>query len=507
MKILTAQQALQADRFTIQHEPISSLELMERAAKKCAEWIGTHFLPSYHLKIFCGMGNNGADGLVIARHLADYFDKVSIVLVKHSSKKSPEFEANFQQLPQHIAIFDAQDYDFGIAEKDLLVDAIFGAGLSRKVEGIAAQVIEKINALPTQIIAIDMPSGLFAEQNDYQHPIVKAKHTLSIGTAKLALLYDRNYEFVGNWELIDIGLHAKFMEEVSVKNYLIDLQKVIKILRKRKKTDHKGKFGHALLSMGSYGKMGAAILAALACLRSGVGKLTVHVPECGYGIMQHTVPEAMVDADSAVRIISDIKKVENYDAIGIGCGIGKNSETVDAFRKLLKEAEFPLIIDADALNILGEHREWLKGIPANSILTPHPKEFERISGRDLQGYERHLVQIELSVKYGIYIVLKGAYTCISCPDGSSFFNTSGNPGMATAGSGDVLAGILTGLLAQGYDALEAALLGVYLHGLAGNLAAKAFSQEALIARDLIDFLGKAFSELHFHTDKQIYLQG
>ncbi len=504
-KIISAQQIREADQYTIENEPISSPDLMERAGRACAKKL-EELVPSRQaLKIFCGTGNNGGDGLVVARYLADYFREISVYVVRFSEKLSPEFELNLKRLENttscHIhQILTEQDFPHVFSD-EVLIDAILGCGLNKPTQGLVNQIITKINTSKSEVIALDMPSGLFVDDNTKnQGAIIQASHTLTIGAMKLALLYDCNYKYVGEWHLIDIQLHPKIMRALQTPNYMIEPQSIRRIFRPRQKTDHKGEFGHALLVVGSYGKIGAAILAALACLRTGAGLLTTHLPKCGYEIMQHSVPEAMVISDSAGQIISDYDlEYEKYTAIGIGPGIGTDiltEKALDGMLGRLNPNGKPLVLDADALNILAKSRKNLwDDLPKNSILTPHPKEFERLVGKNLVGYERHQKQRELAMKYHICILVKGAHTCIALPDGRCFFNTSGNPGMATAGSGDVLTGMLTALLAQGYSPEETCLLGVYLHGLAGNAATQYQAQESVMARDIIENIGKAWTGL------------
>ncbi len=538
MKILTAEQIRQADQYTIQNEPISSLDLMERAASQCADWLlydgGSPLeywtYPQKNIKIFCGMGNNGGDGLVIARLLAEKeFTNIEVYVVKHTDKYSPDCEANIKRLEkiiqklkksknkstkkatsptisteQHLSLSYIQsDSDFPtIGADDVIIDAIFGSGLNKPIVGFTAQLIAHLNQSKAHIIAIDIPSGLFAENNeDVEHrAIVKAHQTLTFESYKLAFFYDQNYIFTGKVHLISIGLDKNFIAQQASDLFLLSKKDIHKILKIRPKTAHKGTFGHALLVVGSEGKMGAAVLAAKACMRTGVGLLTVHIPKCGYNIMQTTVPEAMVVVDKKKKSISKIFQeptdLEKYTAIGVGCGLGKSEKTTQAFHDLLKSTSTPMVIDADGINILAENLVWWDFVPKNSILTPHPKEFERLFGRANNPYLRHQLQLAMSKQRQVFIILKGANTCITTPEGKTYFNTKGNAGMATGGSGDVLTGILTSLLAQGYTPEEACCMGTYLHSTAGDIAAKRLSQEAMIAGDIVKYLGKAFHSLH-----------
>jgi NAD(P)H-hydrate epimerase len=541
MKILTAEQVRQADQYTIQNEPISSLDLMERAATKCVDWLlddnnsplDYRFPLGITIKIFCGMGNNGGDGLVIARLLAEKgFPSIQVFMVNYADKYSPDCEENikrlekvieklekkknkstnkatsatYEQMPaeQHLSLHYIKSVaDFPTIEVgDVVIDAIFGSGLNKPIKDFTAQLITYLNNSSAHIIAIDIPSGLFAENNEdiENKAIVKAHQTLTFESHKLAFFYDQNYIFTGKVHLIYIGLDRSFIAQQASNLFLLTKKDIYEKLKIRPKTAHKGNFGHALLVAGSEGKMGAAVLSAKACMRSGVGLLTVHIPKCGYHIMQTAIPEAMVVVDKKKKSISKICQeptdLEKYTAIGVGCGLGKGEKTVQAFYDLLKSAFMPMVIDADGLNILAENLSWWEFVPKHSILTPHPKEFERLFGRANNPYLRHQLQIAMSKQRQVFIILKGATTSITTPEGKTYFNTQGNAGMATGGSGDVLTGILTSLLAQGYTPEEACCIGTYLHGMAGDIAAKRLSQEAMIAGDIIKYLGRAFHSLH-----------
>ena len=313
-------------------------------------------------------------------------------------------------------------------------------------------------------MAIDVPSGLFADQPSALGFIFKADYTLSFQFPKLAFLFPENDPYVGRFEILDIGLHPRYVEEVETRNLLTVKAMVKPILHSRTKYSHKGTYGHALLIAGSEGKTGAALLGAKACLRTGVGLLSVHLPKMAQLPLQTAIPEAMVDGDESETCFTMFKDLDAYSAVGVGPGLGKADETQRALKRLIQEVQVPLVMDAVALNILSENPTWLAFLPAKTILTPHPKEFERLVGKTTTSFERLERQRELSMKHNIIIVLKGAHTSITMPNGTCFFNTTGNPGMATAGSGDVLTGIILSLLAQRYSPEEAAVLGVYLHG-------------------------------------------
>lgn len=472
---------------------------MERAAGKLFSWITEKFSHSDHFIVFAGPGNNGGDGLALARMLTGNRYKVSVYFVRVTDKTSNDWQTNRDRLEKAGAIMHMIEHISQmplISSDDIIIDAIFGAGLTRQADGLAREVIEEINMSDAVKIAIDIPSGLFCENNrgNNDEGIVKADYTLTFQFPKLAFMFPENNEFTGVWKILPIGLHETGIGITETPyNYLLNEDAVI-LLKNRSKFDHKGVFGHGLLVAGSYGKMGAAILGAQAALRTGIGLLTCHIPECGYGIVQTSVPEAMVSVDSSDKHISEIA-AGSFTAIGIGPGLGTGSETQAALLKLLESSDVPIVIDADALNILSHDKKYLKLIPPGSILTPHPKEFERLAGKTIGSYERLQKQREFSEKHQCILVLKGAHTSISAPGGKVFFNSTGNPGMATGGSGDVLTGILLSLLSQGYSPENAAVLGVYLHGLAGDIAAGESSFEAIIASDIIKCTGRAFNRI------------
>ncbi|MFT7033387.1 MAG: hydroxyethylthiazole kinase-like uncharacterized protein yjeF, partial [Cyclobacteriaceae bacterium] len=324
--------------------------------------------------------------------------------------------------------------------------------------------------------------------------IIECDETISFQIPKLAFYLPQNNKYVGQLTIVDIGLNTEFIDDQKSQLFIVTKEYVQSILKNRNIYTHKGSMGRNLLIAGSKGKMGAAILSVRACLRSGAGLVTAYIPECGYNILQTASPESMVITDPMEDIISHMPSVENYNSIGIGPGIGTSEPTVKVLRSLLADAEQPLVLDADALNIISKNN-LMELIPENSVLTPHPGEFERLVGKWSDDYERLDKQIELSRKRKIVILLKGAYSSISDSQGKVCFNTTGNPGMATAGSGDVLTGIITSLIGQGYKSYEAAILGSYLHGLAGNLFVSTASEEGLVASDLIKLLPKAFSEV------------
>ncbi len=505
MKILSAQQIRYADEITIHKEPIRSIDLMERASIKVKDWIVSQ-IPDTDLKIavFCGPGNNGGDGLAVARLLNNNDYIVDVYLLNIGSNRSPDYLVNLKRLPKrsYVQTFQLKEGDAApdLDQYGVLIDAIFGSGLSRPITGYWESIVSHINASDALKISIDIPSGVFADA-PMKGIAVTADHTLSFQCPKLAFFMAENDPYIGEWTILDIGLNAEYLSNVETKHFVITRELTSACLQARKKFDHKGTFGHALLICGGYGKVGAALLAAKACLRGGVGKLTVHVPRYAYQVMQVGMPEAMVHIDKHDFWFSGIKLDESFQAIGVGCGIGQKQVTVDGLKSLIDNNNEPLVLDADALNILAGNPAWLKEVPNGSILTPHPGEYRRLFGKFENDFERLTQQIEVSSTLNLIIIYKCANTCITTPDGLAYFNVTGNPGMATAGSGDVLTGLITGLLAQYRDPLKASLLGVYLHGLAGDIAAKTVGQHGLIASDIIDHIPQAFMTLEAGKSK------
>lgn len=497
LKILNTDQIKAWDAYTIEHEPIASIDLMERACKAFVQWFVEKFDASAHIGVVCGTGNNGGDGLGIARMLSDWGYPVRVWIVIGTATESDDFKMNKQRLPEKVELSEIKSTPSTdiFSACAIIIDGLFGSGLSRSAEGVYADVINCINDTGATTVSIDIPSGLFADKST-DGICVQSDYTLTFQAPKLAFLLPENESRVGEWTVVDIGLSKSYKKEITTSHFLVDKKEISRRFPRRRKFSHKGDFGNGLLVAGSLGKMGACVLASQAAMRSGIGLLTVHVPKAGYSIIQTSVAEAMVSVDIHDSYFSQIEKLKDYTAIGIGPGLGRHAATVKAFQKMLEEARGPMVIDADALNILSENRELLHLVPKQSILTPHPGEFKRLVegwGNDLERLE--LVK-KLSKDINAVIVLKGAYTSIASPDGQVYFNSTGNPGMATAGSGDVLTGILTALLASKMTSLDAALVGVYVHGLAGDLAAYDKGYTSLIASDIISSLPDAFKQIN-----------
>lgn len=502
MKLFTTKQIAGLDKYTIENEPISDIDLMERASLQVTGWLVNRFSTESKMVFFAGPGNNGGDALSIARQLADldYMCEVYLLDLGKSLKGSPAI--NWQRLSDQgkvklSKIATINDFpEIGLT--DVIIDGLFGSGLTRPLDGLPVEIIQNINLLLNTVVAIDIPSGLIGEDNtgNNSENIIQASFTLTFQFPKLSFFFAENEKFTGVCEVLPIRLHPRGIAQTPSNFFLVEKEEIQQVILKRSRFGHKGTYGHALLIAGSFGKMGAAILASKACLRSGVGLLTSHVPRLGYSIIQTAVPEAMASIDQHDSIFTEFPDLSQFSAVGVGPGINQKTNTKRALNELLEKSQAPIVMDADALNILAENKTWLEKLPENSILTPHPGEFKRLAGETRNSFDNIQQQIQFSKKYKVIVVLKGAFTSVSTPDGRLFFNSSGNPGMATAGSGDVLTGIILGLLAQGMSSENAALAGVYLHGLAGDLAALQNSEFSLVAGDIIEFLGKAFLSLN-----------
>lgn len=497
MRVLKAEEHRQLDQATLSRDNIDSLQLMERAATAWATAFARHFPDKQReITVLAGPGNNGGDGLVIARLLR--FETYTVtVITAEIAAPSPDNLANRRRAKDvgvHLRALREGDALPSFKENSIVIDALFGTGLSRPIEGYWATLIERLNRQSVTRVAVDLPSGLLSDIPS-NGTIVKADLTLSLGYPKLALYSPANTHYLGHWQLVPFSL-APPPHSDEGKEFQLTESEVASLLKVRRANDHKGTFGHALLVAGAYEKMGAAVICARAVLRAGAGLVTTHIPRVGYEIMQISFPEAMCSVDQHRYHFTGIDEVQRYDVVGVGPGIGKDSSTRKALFDLIGAYDRPMVVDADALNLLAETPEQLAKLPKNSILTPHPKEFERLFGQQQDDFARWQVQCERAVALRLVIVLKTGFTSIATPDGKLYFNTTGNPGMGTGGTGDALTGIITGLLAQGYAAVDAARLGVYLHGLAGDIAARELEQESLLAEDLVSHLGKAFRQLH-----------
>lgn len=500
MKILSAIQIKEADAFTIANEPIDSIDLMERAATAFTnKFIELFAVCDKPIAIVCGTGNNGGDGLAIARLLHFLQAKPSVFIVGDQLKATIDFNKNYARLKAtQTPVFWLNETQqlTALGKCEIIIDALFGIGLSRKLDNIYKETVENINQYGKPVVSVDVPSGLFCDiLNEQNDTVICATHTITFQQPKWSFLLPENERFCGKIHTVDIGLSQTFIEQVKCNYFITEIAafKTAKVFH-RKQFSHKGNYGHLLLVAGSKGKAGAAVLSAKSALRSGVGLLTIHSVAANISVLQTAVNEAMCLADETQDFITKIEA--NFaNAFAIGPGIGTNENTAKALFTFLKQNKKPLVLDADALNIIAQQKELTNLFSTECVITPHPKEFDRLVGTSGNSFERLQKAQAFSKEHKVVVVLKGAHTAVIEPSGKVYFNTTGNAGMATAGSGDVLTGIIGSFLAQGLTAFEAARLAVFLHGLAGDFAAKEKTEMALIAGDIIEFLPQAIKQI------------
>lgn len=506
MKIFHVKDLAQADRVTIKNEGITSDELMERASlavfNEIHKRLNHEQIP---IKIFCGIGNNGGDGLVVGRMLLDEGYNVTIYIVNFTKERTKDFLLNYNRVKDKgkewpILLQNEEDFP-EISSSDFVIDAIFGIGLNRPAEGWVAALIKYINNSNAFTLSIDMPSGLFSDKiPSPEDAVIKANYTLTFQAPKLVFYLPQTAEYAGDIQVLDIGLDREFLNSVTPAAHLIDKEEAMKLYMPRKVFSHKGDYGHTLIIGGSYGKIGSISLTATAALRTGAGLVTIYAPKCGYQILQTILPEAMVITDEGENELTNIEFEIKPDVICFGMGAGTSAATIKAYEESLKAIENPMVIDADGLNMLSGNKDLIKLIPPNSVLTPHPKELERLIGKWKNDFDKIKKAKKFSKEYDLILVMKDAHTLIIYKD-DLYINNTGNPGMATAGAGDVLAGVITGLISQKYPPLNAAVFGTYLHGKAGDFAASKLSYQGMIAGDITSNIGNSFLDL-FANDTQ-----
>lgn len=501
-KIFPVETIRLADKYTIENEPVSSVNLMERAAKECFIWLAKKAQVNQEFAVFCGPGNNGGDGLVIARLLSKAGYKAQVFIINLNDKYSNDFKVNLKRLEsiEECIIHYFNESFKGIPqlnEQTIIIDAVFGSGLSKELRGIPQKIIEQLNELRNVKVAIDIPSGLFADKTSVHSKAVifQADYTLSFQFPKLAFLLPENEHFVGEWHILNIGLSPKFIADTPTSWFYLNHHFISTLIKPRSKFSHKGSFGHVLMIAGDETKMGAAILSSKAALKVGAGLVTLHHPASAKGLVPLAVPEVMSSIDESEQAFTKLPSLAKFTNIAIGPGLGTRTQTAKALKSLVQQFNSPLVFDADALNILAENKTWLSFLPKGSILSPHIGEFNKLVGLTKNNFERLEKAIGFAKKHEIYLILKGAHSLIATPTGQVFFNSTGNAGMATGGSGDVLTGMLVGLLAQNYSPLDAAIIGVYLHGLSGDFAAEKNGMESLISGDIIYHIGQAYQSL------------
>lgn len=498
MKLITSQSIKDIERATCEEQNITSDELMERAASAVVNELMSKFLPSKRFVIIAGPGNNGGDALAVARLLNEQRCKrVEVFLFNVKGRLSQGCKSQRDKLLAMDNIdFTEVTRQFDppmLSKDDVVIDGLFGCGLNMSLQGGFQSLARLVNESGAYVVSIDIPSGLFGEWNDdvIQRDIIHADMTLTFQFPRVSFFFEENSDIIGKWEVCDIRLSEEKMRATPTDYFLLEAKNIRNVLKARKKFSDKRDYGSTVIMAGSMGMMGAAILAAKAAMRAGAGLVTVHSAKCGMDVIQAAVPEVMFEPDRNDRYITDMSIHHNHQAVAVGPGIRTYDETINALEHLMRNSTMPLVLDADALNCISRRPALLTMLPSMSIITPHKGEFDRLFGEHRTSESRLKTAIEMAKQYSIIIVIKGHYTAIVRPDGRVYFNQTGNPGMATAGSGDVLTGVITAFVSQGYKPELAAAIGVYIHGLAGDLAAEQVGEEGLIASDIIDNLGKA----------------
>ncbi|MCM1484110.1 MAG: NAD(P)H-hydrate dehydratase [Muribaculaceae bacterium] len=503
MKIFTIDDIRSIERLTAETQAIGEYDLVLRMAEGASGEIVSRWRPSRRTVVFAGPGNNGADALAVTRLLMDQGFRPSVYLFNISGHKINDVCKRLRD--ELLAAYPDTDFtevvEFfrmpELTDQTLVIDGLFGSGLREPLEGGFQVLVRNINESGAAVVSLDVPSGMFPDWNPHSisRNIIHARLTLAAQFPHPAFFFKENHILTGEWKLIDIGLSAEAIHRTGTRYHLVEFAEVKRLLRPRDKFASKADYGHVALMAGSMGMTGAAIMAAEGAIRAGAGKVTVHGPKCGCQVAQTRLPEAMYDCDNGADVITDMAPDRKYDALAIGPGIGTAPATIDALERLLMTASQPLILDADALNCISRRPTLLNHIPQLSIITPHAGEFDRLFGKHASEESRLHKAVEMSRHYNLLIVLKGHYTALVRPDGKIYFNSSGTPALATPGSGDVLTGIIAGLMSQHYKPEVSALIGVYIHGLAGEIAARTHGQYGVMASDISASVGMAIKEI------------
>ena len=514
MEVLNAKEMIMIDKKAIQDYGIPGTVLMENAGIQVVKALEEKFndLAQKRVVIFAGKGNNGGDGAVVARHLHNKGLKVDIFLFAKQDETSRDLKINLNiakkmGVPIHKIENPDQLKDFNnlLIHSHIIIDALLGTGITPPVKGIFQSVIPLLNDTNTFVLAIDVPSGLSSDHGNVEGEVVKADMTVTFCRPKRCHFLHPAVELVGELKVVDISIPEKIVGDENIRVHTIDREDIDFLLQKRKPDSHKGTYGHLLIIGGSAGKGGAAAMAALSALRMGNGLVSLAVPESinssietsPLEIMSIPLPETNEGSIDIAAKDTLLKSLNDKSAVLIGPGISTSSETIELLLSIVPELKIPLVIDADGLNCLAKDLNVFKKVKGRAIITPHPGEMSRLAGKTVKDVQadRIGIALEFASEYDVTVVLKGAGTVIAFPDGNAFINTTGNPGMATAGTGDVLAGMAAGLLAQKVSPEDASKTAVYLHGLAGDLASQEKNQVSLIASDLIEAIPSILKNL------------
>lgn len=503
MRIISSKFIKDLDAATCEAQGVTSLDLMERAAQAVVKELVKGVLPSRRIVVFAGPGNNGGDALAVARILSERgYENIEAYLFNVSGKLSPDCEHQRDLLREVSAVkFFEITSSLTPPELDksvLVIDGLFGPGINGPITGGFASVVRLINESGAEVVSIDIPSGLAGEWNPdpRYRDMVHASHTFTFQFPKLSFFFAEHAPIIGNWKCLDINIDQSAIKSITSPWILVESRTVRPHLHPRALFSAKRDYGSTMIFAGSMGMMGAAVMCARAALKCGAGLATVHTARSGITILQSAVPEAMFEPDRNERFISDMSLHHNHEAVAIGPGIGTNEATVSALENLLKLCQSPLVLDADALNCIVKRPSLLSLLPPHTVITPHIGEFDRLFGDQPNAEARLKKAIEVAKLYNIVIVLKSHHTVTIRPTtGKVYFNSTGNPGMATAGAGDVLTGVIAAFMSQGYQPEYAATIGVFVHGLAGDMAADEVGEYGMVASDISDRLGRAIKAI------------
>ncbi|GAB5046921.1 NAD(P)H-hydrate dehydratase [Thermodesulfovibrio sp. TK110] len=504
MKVVTSSEMAEIDRLTIEHYGIPSMLLMERAALAVSEHVLE--LNPENVIVLAGPGNNGGDGIACARILKNKIKNVKIFQLFSDEKLSSDCKTQLDIAKKFkLPVIEGYPIENEIMQADAIIDAIFGTGLKRAIEGDIARFIENLNSFKKPVLAVDIPSGISSDTGEVMGVAIKAKITVTFGLPKRGHLVFPGKEYTGKLFIEDIGFPKELTESENLKISTIEKHFACCLIPPRPAYSHKTRYGHVLVIAGSTGKTGAAVLAAKAALRAGSGLVTMAVPAALKVVFQSKVLEEMIlplpctmntlSRDALPEIMEFINERANSVAFGPGVGVNEDIEII--LKELILNCPSPIVIDADGITVLGRISDVLKNARSEIVLTPHPGELSRLIKISVKDIEKQRIDIAQKVAkdLGVILVLKGVPTVIAEPQGKVYLNTTGNPGMATGGSGDVLTGIIASLIGQGLTPFHASVLGCFIHGLSGDIAAKKRGYHGLIAGDLIESLPEAFIEL------------
>ncbi|MFC0517275.1 NAD(P)H-hydrate dehydratase [Mucilaginibacter angelicae] len=498
LPLLIAEQIREGDAYTIVNEPISSVDLMERASRAFVGWFANRFPDKNEpITFYCGTGNNGGDGLAIARILCDHhYNKLYVVIARFSDKASADFNHNFERLKQTCVTITELTKGSEIPEDDspVIIDALLGSGLNKPLSGDYERLVKYINELERTVVAVDVPTGFFSEGEVPKDTIaVKADLVITFQQPKINFLLPESAPYINCWESVNIGISEKFVQGLNSPYQFIEEKDIRQMLKPRHRFSNKGTYGHALIVAGQAKTMGAALLSSSAAAHAGAGLTTACIPESGLTALNSYLPEIM----AIVRSGTELPDIEwdKFSSIAVGPGLGKDDDALVLLKAIIKNYKKPLVIDADALNLLSENQELLTQLPAGSILTPHMKEFDRLFGEHTNWWQRLQTAIKKAKELNLCILLKNDYTIVATPEGTAYFNSSGNAAMASGGMGDVLTGVITALLGQKYPPERACIIGAYIHGKAGDELALPSRMHVVLPGKLITQLPVTMAKL------------